>query len=178
MDNEMMKKQSLGKRKVYKIIFVLLLVVSLICNGVLGYLYLSSTEEVLNLNAVYSEEFFHYNSLTVEAFEEKVASGDDFIAIVSRPNCGSCEFIYEEVMQATAEMGINDELYFVNVVYLHQDTDSWNAFKEKYGFSGTPTYARFANGEPVSIIGWTPERGVNAQDAELWLLEQMDLFEK
>ncbi len=164
------------KASPFKIILIIILVLSIIANGVLFVLYYFETKETDEVLASYSEEYFHYNSLTVQGFKDKVAAGDDFIVIISRPNCGSCHAIYEEVMAETEKLGINNQIYFLNVVELHRDTAAWGAFKEEYKLEGTPTYARYSGGEQLSTVGWTPERGVNADDAVTWFLEQDDLL--
>ncbi len=171
------EKTAKKKINITKIVSILL-VLSVICNMALFVMFWLQKEEVEDLNGIYSEEYFHYNSITVETFENMVASGEDFAVIVTRPDCGSCEAVYKDVMQLTEEMGINDKIYFLNVHYHRQDSDVWNAFKEKYGFTGTPNYARFTDGEMVSMAGWTPDNSDYALDTKAWLEAQADLWEK
>ncbi len=167
------------KKSVIGRLIPIILILSIVANAVLLVLFYFEREAVQELSGKYSEEYFHYNSITVETFEEMVASGEDFAVIVTRPNCSSCEAVYEEVMALTEEMGINDKIYLLNVYYHRQDADVWNEFKETYGFTGTPNYARFTDGVMVSKAGWVPaDSGEEPVDTKTWLEAQADLWEK
>ncbi len=159
-------------------IVIVLLVISLIGNGALFMMYRAKVSEHEDFSQQkYTEEYFHYTSITVETFEEMVAEGEDFVVIVSRPNCGSCEELYEEVMQITEELDINDDVYFLNVFYHRQDEEGWASFKETYGFTGTPNYARFTNGEMASMAEWNTDHDENVAGIKSWLEAQNDLWD-
>ncbi len=164
-------------KKPMMIALTLLLLASLFGNVFLFVLYRSESETAQRFEQAFSEEFFHYNSLTVQTFEDMVASGEDFAVIVSRPDCGACIAIYEDVMAFTEEMGINDDVYFLNVHHLRKDEQAWQAFKEKYNLEGTPTYARYADGAQLSRAQWDEERGLNAEDAQAWFEQQSELWD-
>ncbi len=163
-------------KKLFTTLLIIVLILSIVANAVLFYLFYEERQLTNSLTDVYSQEYFTYNSLTVQGFEDKVASGEEFIVIVSRPNCSSCEAVYQDVIKYTDEENISNQIYYLNVVDLHKDAEAWTAFKELYGFYGTPTYARFNNSEVVSVAGWTPESGIGAAYIIDWLEQQSDFF--
>ncbi len=166
-----------AKKNIFKPVMIILLIISLVGNAVLFVLYNSQSEIAELYSDKYSEEYFHYNSITVETFEEMVANGEDFAVIVSRPNCRSCELFHEDVMEVTEELGIANEIYFLNVYYHRQDEAGWNAFKETYGFTGTPNYARFTDGAMVSKAEWIDDYDENLAGIKAWMEAQSDLWD-
>ena len=38
-----------------------------------------------DIAALYSDLYFHFDSVTVDSFKEKVASGEDFVVVITRP---------------------------------------------------------------------------------------------
>ena len=129
-------------------------------------------------NALYSRAYFHFNSLTVDSFKKKVASGEDMVVLISRPNCPSCIRLEDPFIEYAREKGIADQIYLLNVVLLRKDDDEWSLFKQEYGnLRGTPSYARYSGGELVSKVMWPEEGELTIEDIDQWIAEQNDYFE-
>lgn len=154
----------------------LLLLASLACNGFLWFRSERLQAYVSELEAINTENYYHFTSITVELFKEKVDSGEEFIVLISRPNCSNCQALEKPFIQLARERGIQGKIYHLNVERLHQDADAWVLFKETYGLQGTPTYIRFAGGENISCVGWTHEASVTYSMAEKWIDAQSDFF--
>ena len=54
---------------------------------------------------------------------------------------------------------IADKVIYLNVTEIRKNDAQWNLFKNKYKISYTPTLAKFKDGEQISIVQWTPEKG-------------------
>jgi len=131
----------------------------------------------LERNAIlYSESYFHFDSITVDSFEKKVASGEEFIVFITHPNCSACHRMEMPFVDLAYEKGINDRIYHLNVAVLRRNNDDWAEFKETYEFDGTPTYLRFAGGKQVSRVGYTREDGIEFEMVKNWIEEQGDFF--
>ena len=166
-------------RKHWKWIMALiavLLVASLAGNVVLWFKYSDQKTLAESLSEVYSENYFHFDSITVDSFKEKVASGEEFVVLITRPNCPNCARLERPFIQLVERKGIADKIYHLNIVLLRRDADAWALFKETYEFEGTPTYARFADGKLVSNVGWTYDVNIEYDMVERWVEEQSDYF--
>jgi len=152
------------------------LLLSLLANGYLGARYDALRRYVSDMEIHYSESYFYFDSLTVESFQRKVASGEEFIVLISRPNCSNCARLEQPLIEFAQELGIADQIYHLNVVLLHQDENAWSEFKAIYGLEGTPTYARYANGALVSNVGWTHEHNIDLDMVTAWMVQQSDYF--
>ena len=179
-DTEIQYEQEPKKRsgKWIVALIVVLLIVSLAGNVLLWLRYDERRAHAQEMDDIYSISYFHFNSITVDTFKQKVASGEDFIVMFTRPNCSDCQRMEAPFIKLTEEKGISDKIYQLNVVLLRRDSDAWTKFKETYEFGGTPTYARFAGGKNVSCIGWTEEQDIDINIVERWLGEQSDFFNK
>jgi thiol-disulfide isomerase/thioredoxin len=179
--NALTKKTDIspGGRRV-KILVAALAVLLLVSLGANVFLFLRGKqlfEYVRDLDIIYSESYFHFDSLTVESFEEKVASGEELVVVITRPGCPNCQALEAPFTKLAEEMGIADQIYHLNVELFRRDPEAWARFKETYGFEGTPTYARFSGGKQVSSVGWTAETGIDYEAVEQWIGEQGDFWE-
>lgn len=165
------------KKRIFTVIIVILLALSIVANAILLLMYIDKRREAQELRNVYAEEYFVFDSATVDSFKERVVSGDEFVVFISRPNCSSCQLISEDFMTLCGELGIERQVLFVNVVYLRRDNEAWASFKERYGLTGTPSFVRFADGEVVSALSWTEADGAPIHMIERWILEQDDFFD-
>ena len=175
-ENEVVLQDGKKKGGIFTLIVVLLLLVSLCGNVVLFLNYTEKKNLAEEVGAIYSESYFHYNSLTVDSFYEKIASGEEFIAIITRPNCPNCAALERPIIELAEAKGIADKIYHVNVVILRRDNEAWAALKERHHFEGTPSYIRFKDGENVSSVGWTPDGGISYEMVSGWLDQQSDFF--
>ena len=160
---------SKGKRTI--IIIAALLAVSLSINVFLSYAYHKADALAKDLTDIYSENYFHFNALTIESFQDKVALGEDFVVYITRPNCPACQNLKAPFIELTKDKGLKNKIYYLNVVFIRRNDEKWTKFKEIYGFEGTPTLARFDGGKNISYIGTS-----SIEDAERWLMEQSDYF--
>ena len=166
--------------KAATILTAVLLFLSIAANIYILYRYIDRRtyiKEIESEAALYSLNYYYFDTLTVGSFEKKVAAGDDFIVLISHTNCTHCEQMEKPFIRMATEMGVRDKVYHVNVMQVHGDEKVWNDFKAKYGLEGTPTYARYANGELVSSVGWTSENGINIEMVEEWFVGQSDFFD-
>ena len=155
-----------------------LLLVSLAANVILFLMYSRLEAYVRGMDVIYSESYFHYDSITVDSFKYKVAAGEEFVVIITRPGCPNCRMLEQPVIELAERKGISDKIYHLNVELLRRDSEIWAAFKETYGFEGTPTYARFAGGQQLSNVGWTYENGIEYAAVERWIEEQGDYWDR
>ena len=158
------------------VLLAVLLVASVACNVVLWSKYSQVKAGYDGVFAQYSENFFHFTSITTDLFEAKVASGEEFIVLISRPDCSNCLRLEMPFIRLTEEKGISDRVYYLNVARIHRDAKAWTAFKDAYGLEGTPTYIRFKDGKNVSCVGWTNERSVDFDAVREWIEAQADFF--
>lgn len=158
-------------------LLAVVLAASLIANGILYVQYDRKKTYIEEMDVIYSQSYFHFDSLTVDSFIDKVDSGEEFIVIITRPNCPNCVALEAPIIEFAEEKGIAEKIYHLNVVLLRRDDETWAKFKETYGFEGTPTYARFADGKQVSNVGWTHEQGIDLAMATQWLEAQSDFWE-
>lgn len=165
-----------GRVRWGRILLTAVLAVSLLGNVLLGAGYFREKRTAEAYEGTYSTGYFYFNSLTVEAFKEKVASGADFIVVVTRPDCANCRGMEPLFMKFAQEEGILDRIELVNVVMLRKDEAAWKEFKEIYGLEGTPTYIRYKDGKQLSRVGWRPNTPFGFEDVKDWIYQQSDYF--
>ena len=140
--------------------------------------YYKIRQDIIIQNTQYSPAYFHFNSLTVDSFKEKVASGEDMVVLISRPNCSSCARLEPSFIEYAEAKGIADQIYLLNVVQLRKDEHEWELFKQNYGeLSGTPSYVRYSEGELVSKVIWPEEGELTLKEIDMWIMAQDDYFE-
>ncbi|MDR0570881.1 MAG: thioredoxin family protein [Clostridiales Family XIII bacterium] len=122
-------------------------------------------ERVEELETTYSPVYLYLNSITVNRFEEMVASGEEFLVEISRPNCPYCREIEPHFVQMIQERGLGEKIYYLNVKRLREDESVWVPFKEKYGFWYTPAFMHYKDGKVVDYI----DDDVDAEKLEAWL---------
>jgi len=157
-------------------LIVLALIVSIVGNFLLWSRNNSKNATIQEMTTLYSANYFHFDSLTVDSFRNKVASGEEFIVLITSPNCGTCRRMEAPFIQLAKDEGISDRIYHLNVVLLRSDNEAWAQFMGDYGFEGTPTYARFAGGKLVSSVGPTSDTRIEFSMIEQWIEEQGDFF--
>ena len=173
-ETELQTEEKQGKRSGKSLIVVIavLLVVSIAGNIFLWFRYDRQRKNAQDLSDTYSVSYFHFDSITVDSFKKKVASGEEFIVLISRPGCPTCQAFEMPFIRLTEQKGINDKIYHLNVAVLRRDNEAWAEFKKTYGLEGTPTYARFAGGNNVSCVGYN----VDYETVVQWIEEQSDFF--
>jgi predicted bacteriocin transport accessory protein len=122
--------------------------------------------QIETLETTYSEGYLHLNSVTIPRFEEMVASGDEFLISISRPNCPFCRAIDPDFVNLVEELNMTEEIYYVNVASIHDDSSIWLPFKEKYGFFYTPAFMHYQDGKIVSYI----DDEIDAAKLREWLI--------
>ena len=165
--------------KLKNIIVLSLLILSVAGNAVLGFRFYRQSnriKELEEIDVVYSENYFNFDSITVDSFNQKISTDEEFVVMITRPNCPNCIRLEKPFIEYANAMGINDKIYHMNVVYLRRDAETWADFKEEFGFDGTPTYMRISGGKNVSHIGWTPEDSIELDMVKNWVSDQQDYF--
>jgi len=154
-----------------------LLIASVAGNCVLWFRYNDRKKYAQAYEDTYSVNYFHFDSITVDSFKNKVSSGEEFIVMITRPGCSNCMFLEQPFIRLAEQKGITDKIYHLNVALLRRDNEAWSRFKDTYGLEGTPTYARFADGRNISCVGWTYElEYVDYEMVDRWIAEQSDFF--
>ena len=182
MDETHERAEELEQKKKSNLLPIItaLLALAVVAGAILGFMLYSRYKDVsaqLAAKNIYGEEFFYYDSITVNTFKKMVSDGEDFVVFIGRPNCGDCRNMEEPVKEIVERLGIREDVYYLNVAMLHKNTEAWVEFKAAYGdLPGTPTYARYANGGIDSFVGWTEAEGISGERVEAWLLEQGDYF--
>jgi hypothetical protein len=70
-------------------------------------------------------------------------------------------------VQFVQELGMTEDIYYVNVAAIHGDESVWLPFKEKYGFFYTPAYMHYKDGEVASYI----DGDFSEEELKNWLVE-------
>ncbi len=127
-------------------------------------------QEIEEYEDSYSPMYEFFSSLTIAEFEQKVADGDDFSVYIGRPDCGDCFSFEPTLIDIIKENNLQNKMYYLNVKwYRAADKDKWNTFKEKYKFTQTPAFARYADGEQKNMIEWDSDKGLTATQLKEWL---------
>ena len=128
-----------------------------------------SAENTKRLEDTYSDIYFHLDSLTVESFKKRVTNGDTVYAYIGRPSCGDCNAFEPLFKRYITQRRLDGKIWFVNVHRLHQDKEKWQAFRQRYGLSGTPVLAKYAGGRQQNKLDFEDNGGISAKDLERWL---------
>lgn len=176
MDIEIETKK---KVPVVRILAILLILAFAVASAFLFLQNLNLRKEVQKYMETYSPEFLHFNSITVPRFREMVASGEDFLISIGRPTCPDCRVFEPELISLAGELGMTDEIYYLNVGDIRSNStdEEWAAFKQSVGFMYTPAMARYADGSQVSMIQWD-ENALTVERARAWLEEQKSTMVK
>ncbi len=128
-----------------------------------------SAENTKRYQDTYSDIYFDLGSLTTAEFERRVAAGDTVYAYIGRPSCGDCNAFEPLFKRYIASRKLDGKIWFVNVHRLHQDKEKWQAFKQRYGLSGTPVLAKYVGGRQQNKLDFEDNGGISAKDLERWL---------
>ena len=128
-----------------------------------------AAENTKNYQDTYSDIYFDLGSLTAAEFERRVAAGDTVYAYIGRPSCGDCNAFEPLFKRYITQRRLDGKIWFVNVHRLHQDKEKWQAFKQRYGLSGTPVLAKYAGGKQQNKLDFEENGGISAKDLERWL---------
>ncbi len=127
-------------------------------------------KEVLNIQDSISETYEYLDSITVNNFERRVASGDDFYVYVGRPDCGDCLLFEPMFRDVVDNYGVEDKLLYLNVKgFKENNEDKWEPFKSKYGFTQVPALIHFKDGKNINIVEWDTEEGLSETRLIDWL---------
>jgi hypothetical protein len=107
-----------------------------------------------------------------------VAAGDDFIALIARPDCPDCREMELSLgfLAFLKENRLENKIYYVNISSVREDAadPAWVRFKETYGaIAGTPALVRARGGKVVSSLSETGEEKLTVERAETWLKEAL-----
>jgi hypothetical protein len=128
-----------------------------------------AAENTKSYQDTYSDIYFDLGSLTVAEFERRAASGETVYAYIGRPSCGDCNAFEPLFKRYIAAHRLDGKIWFVNVHRLHQNPEAWAAFKQRYGLSGTPVLAKYANGRQQNKLDFEENGGIGGADLERWL---------
>lgn len=159
-------------KKIFLIYFIILslLGTSLSINFYLYNINKKAKTEILEASKSTPSIYNYLNSITINNFEEKVLSEEEFYIYIGRPDCGDC-MLFEPMFENVIEKyNLYDKIYYLNVKHFKEtNSDQWKSFKNKYGFTQTPAIIHFKNAENISIIEWNEEKGLSENIFLDWL---------
>ncbi|MBL1227830.1 thioredoxin family protein [Enterococcus sp. BWB1-3] len=156
-----------NSKKLSLIIGVFLMVIGIIAYSINTQLK-KNDEELYQAKIAYPEIYDSINSLSFHSFETEVKDGE-LLVYIGRPDCGDCNEFEPAFLSMVEERNLEQEISYLNVSKLRKDEGKWEDFKETYGVMYTPTIAYFKDGQLVSKVEWTPEKGSVLSEFEAWL---------
>lgn len=155
----------------------IIFITSILLNFYLYFFNKKYQSDIIDINKNISKTYNYLNSITIENFEKKVLSGEEFYIYIGRPDCNDCllfEPIFEEIIQ---KYNLSEKIIYLNVKTLVEtDLNKWNNFKNKYGFTQTPAIIHFKDKDNIDIIEWDNENGLEADRLLDWL-KNMNLID-
>ncbi|MGC6768776.1 thioredoxin family protein [Enterococcus sp. LJL51] len=158
-----------NSKQISLIIGLFLMVIGIITYSVNGQLK-KSHEELYQAKIDYPEIYDVIDSLSFHSFETEVKAGE-LLVYIGRPDCGDCTDFEPSFLSMVEERNLEQKIVYLNVSKLRKDEQQWKAFKKTYGVMYTPTIAHFKDGQLVSKVEWTPEKGSVLSEFEAWLDE-------
>ncbi|KPG72016.1 thioredoxin family protein [Enterococcus sp. RIT-PI-f] len=125
-------------------------------------------EELYQAKMDYPEIYDYMDSLSFESFEANVQNSE-LLVYIGRTDCGDCTDFEPRFISMLEERSMNQRIMYLNVSKLRQDKNKWETFKDTYNVIYTPTLAHFKEGELISKVEWTPERGTVLSEFADWL---------
>lgn len=158
------------KIKFVMLIISILLIISISINL---YFYISNKniiKENISIKKTTSSMYKYIDSITVENFESKVLSGEEFFVYIGRPDCSDCNLFESMFKDVINEYKLNDKIIYMNIkTFREENGEIWEGFKSKYGFTQTPALIHFYNGSNIDIIEWNDEKGLPYNTLIGWL---------
>lgn len=165
-------------RKYIKLGVVLLMVSAVLFLGGRSYS-LENENKAMEMNLVeakgeYPDIYNYLGSVTYPKFQHMVEEKQEFYVYVGRPTCGDCNDFEPELIDLIEKHQLADDILYLNVAALRKEEDQWELFKETYDVQYTPTLAKFSGGKLVNKVEWTPENGINIDDVEKYIVENIN----
>lgn len=130
---------------------------------------LQKEEKIVELEKAYPEIYDNLNSVTYDNFMDLINREEDTYFYIGRPSCGDCNDFEPVFIDLITERNMNKKIMYINVHSIRQNEEKWEEFKKIYNVQYTPTIAKFNSGKLVSKVEWTPENGINLEDVEVWI---------
>ncbi|EOH99254.1 hypothetical protein UAY_02031 [Enterococcus moraviensis ATCC BAA-383] len=116
----------------------------------------------------YPEIYDYLDSITVDNFQS-YSNENELVVYIGRPTCSDCNLFEPRLIDLIVEEKLEAKVKYLNVAKLRKDEKEWDNFKQLYNVNYTPTIAKFVEGELVSKIEWTPEKGISIDKVETWI---------
>lgn len=121
----------------------------------------------------------YLNSLTVNSFERKINRKNDVtFAYIGNNECSDCSFFFPTLKRTLVNKKLINNIFYVNVEFLHRNKSSWLGFKKRYNFNQTPCLILFKNKKIISKLEWNSERGISERELNSWLEKNLILIKK
>lgn len=119
------------------------------------------------------------NSLTVNSFVKRISRKKDItFAYIGNRECSDCSFFFPQLLNTLKKTKLQNNIFYINVEYLHKNQNRWYKFKKKYQFDQTPCLMIFKNGKRIAKLEWNPRTGIPKNKMYSWLEKYRLLIEK
>lgn len=119
----------------------------------------------------YPEIYDHFDSITLDTFQNKIKNKEAFIVYVGRPSCSDCELLDDRLISDSKKNEDIKKILYLNISSIHDDKKNWENFKKNYMIEGTPAFISFNQGKLVSTCSWTEDDGFDYNSFIDWLYE-------
>lgn len=160
-------------KKIFYIFIVIFISVNIVCNIYMFQIKGHLEQKVEKLNSEVSPTYDYLNSLTIRNFQSSIEKEETLIVYIGRPDCSDCNFFEPVFREIVNKYMLFDKIYYLNVKKYRENNneDTWNEFKQKYGFTQTPAIIYYVNGKVYSMIEWDTTEGLTEERFSRWLLE-------
>ncbi|WP_413854591.1 DUF6568 family protein [Candidatus Ruminimicrobium bovinum] len=146
--------------KIYKIVIFGVIGVMLIVCAVLYF----KDEKTIKLPQIYN----YLNSITYDNFQNSIDNKDTMILYVGRPDCPDCNNFDDDLLDIIKKYNGYDKVWYLNIQKQRQDEKEWKKINKKYKIKYTPTFILYDRGKYKSKVEWTPEKGIDYDEVDLW----------
>lgn len=130
--------------------------------------------EVLRLEKSYPSIYDYLNSITYTQFQQSVASKEKMIVYIGSSTCSDCSSFEKEMIPLIEKEAVMmSTIQFLNIARIYDDTEEQRVLKKTYNIYHTPTLAKFENGQLISKVEWTEEKGIDIEEVKEWMEENV-----
>ncbi|WP_430603423.1 hypothetical protein IGJ02_000878 [Enterococcus sp. DIV0724b] len=124
-------------------------------------------EEQLNELEQSVDIFAQLDSITPEHFKNKMASKEEMLVYIGRPDCSDCN-LFDLLLLNYLDQNkdVKNKLVYLNVAALRKSDKEWAMFKEKYEVKYTPTIALYIDGKQKRKAQWMPDKPLTIRDVK------------
>lgn len=146
------------------------LLLSVLANIILGGL-ISMNNNPDQKDATYPEIYNYLNSISIGNLNEFIEKSkeSELLIYYGRPSCIDCNIFEPKLIEMVEKYELSEKLIYVNTHEVRKNEEDWKIFTNNFGIQYTPTIALYTNGEVKEKVEWTPEKGTDMEEFELFL---------